>query len=182
MTGPSIHDLEPQLAANRRYWTGWSGDEPDVDLPIYHSGIPQGLLNGVLRVRNSSLDGAIRQAKRQLDGSPWVWWVGDDSDDGVAEGLLAAGAEQVSLLPIMAMDLAAEQPVPAIPNGLTIRQATDRPDIEAFVGAYAEPMGSPPTASTRWSSGNSTILRASRRLSASLGSSTAGPSQRQLLA
>jgi hypothetical protein len=46
---PSIHDLGPQLAANRQYWCGWTGAEPDADLPIYRTDIEHGLLNGVLR-------------------------------------------------------------------------------------------------------------------------------------
>lgn len=60
----SIHDLEPQLAANRRYWTGWSSTpaDPGSDLPIYRKDIAYPLLNGLLRVRDRSLDEALKQA------------------------------------------------------------------------------------------------------------------------
>ncbi|GFJ93678.1 hypothetical protein [Phytohabitans rumicis] len=105
----SIHDLEPQLAANRRYWTGWAGvggaDEPDADVPIYRTDIPHSLLNGVLRIRNQSLDQAVETAKQRLAGSVWRWWVGADSDAGTADGLLALGATQFADLPIMAVDV-----------------------------------------------------------------------------
>ncbi|HTJ37810.1 MAG TPA: hypothetical protein VL738_31645 [Dactylosporangium sp.] len=28
----AIHDVDPQFAANRRYWCGWAGTSPDGDL------------------------------------------------------------------------------------------------------------------------------------------------------
>jgi hypothetical protein len=88
----SIHDLKPLLAANRRYWCGWAGAQPDTDLPIYRTDIKHGLLNGVMRVRDWPLDQAIKEANRLLTGSSWLWWVGEDSDEGTAEGLIARGA------------------------------------------------------------------------------------------
>jgi hypothetical protein len=105
----AIRDLQPQLAANRRYWTGLAGaggaDDPGADLPIYRTGIAHPLMNGVLRVREVPLDDAVAEARQRLDGSGWAWWVGADSDEGTAEGLMARGAEEIMTLPIMALDL-----------------------------------------------------------------------------
>ncbi|MFB9831280.1 GNAT family N-acetyltransferase [Actinoallomurus acaciae] len=142
MTEHSIHDLEPQLAANRRFWTGWAEAAPDVDLPIYRSNIPHALFNGVMRARDVPLGEAIAEAKRRLAGSSWSWWVGDDSDDGVAEHLLAHGARETTLMPIMAVDLTDVVEAPA-PEGLAIRHVTDRPGLRELVCAYAGPLGFP---------------------------------------
>src|SRR4051794_10126725 len=105
MTPYSIYDLEPQLAANRRFWTGWAEAVPDVDLPIYRSDLPHPLFNGVMRARDVPLDEAIPYARRRLAGSQWSWWVADDSDEDVAERLLAHGARQTTRMPVMAADL-----------------------------------------------------------------------------
>lgn len=140
MTQPAIHDLLPQLAANRRYWTGWSGAEPDADLVIYRTNLTHPLLNGVLRVRDQPLDEAIQEAQEQLKGATWSWWAGVDSDDGTADGLLARGAEQVGDVPVMALDLTTLVPGFVAPDGLTIRPVTGRDEITKYVRAYAEPL------------------------------------------
>src|SRR5215469_4676671 len=105
MTVESIHDLEPQLAANRQYWCGWAGARPDTDLPIYRTDIKHVLLNGVMRVRDWPLDKAIEEARRVLTGSPWSWWVSADSDEGTADDLIASGAELALAMPVMAVDV-----------------------------------------------------------------------------
>jgi ribosomal protein S18 acetylase RimI-like enzyme len=140
MTTQSIHDLEPQLAANRRYWCGWAGAPSDTDLPTYRTDIQHVLLNGVLRIRNRPLDDAIVAAKQQLHGSPWCWWVGSDSDDGTAEGLIAHGAEQISSMPIMAVDVTSVAEAES-PADMTIRPATGRAGIREYVETYAGPLG-----------------------------------------
>jgi GNAT superfamily N-acetyltransferase len=143
MTHLSIDDLQPQLAANRRYWAGWAGAEPETDLPIYRTDIAHRLLNGVLRVRNRPLDESIDEARTRLKGSSWSWWVGADSDEGTADGLLAHGAQQIGDLPIMALDVSAVPTVPrfSVPDGLTIRPVTGRDEMTKYVRAYAEPLG-----------------------------------------
>lgn len=140
MTTSSIHDLAPQLAANRRYWCGWAGTQADTDLPIYRTGIAHPLLNGVLRVRNRPLDAAIAEAHERLDGSPWGWWVGGDSDEGTIDGLLARGGKQIGDMPVMAIDVATVADVPA-PADLKIQTVTGRVAMEEYVGAYAGPLG-----------------------------------------
>ena len=143
MTTNSIHDLQPQLSANRRFWTGWSGSEPDTELPIYRTDIDQPLLNGVLRTRHQPLDHAIDKAKRQLTGSTWSWWVGDDSEPGTAKGLVARGAEQIIEMPIMAIDVAGLATVDDDAADLDIRQVSGRTEMIDYVRAYAEPLGFP---------------------------------------
>lgn len=136
----SIHDLGPQLAANRRYWCGWAGVSPDGDLPIYRTDLGNDLLNGVLRVHNRPLDEAIAEAKEQLAGSRWFWWVGADSDDGTAEGLLARGAVHAAHLPVMAVDVTTVTG-PELPAELEIWPVTEPADMREYVAAYAGPLG-----------------------------------------
>ncbi|MBG6105998.1 ribosomal protein S18 acetylase RimI-like enzyme [Micromonospora vinacea] len=140
MTKYSIHDLEPQLAANRRYWCGWAGARPDTDLPTYRTDIPHPLLNGVLRVRGRQLDDAIAEVKRHLTGSRWGWWVGADSDEGTAEGLLERGAEQIGDMPIMAVDVTTVAEA-AAPADLKIRTVVGPVGMREYVAAYAGPLG-----------------------------------------
>lgn len=140
MTAHTLHDLPPQLAANRYYWCGWSGDQPDTDLPIYRSDVRHGLLNGVLRVRNRPLDEAVEEARRVLAGSRWLWWVGDDSDPGTAEGLLARGAEPAGGMPIMAIDVTAVAPADP-PADLKIAPVSGPDETAEYVRAYAGPLG-----------------------------------------
>jgi len=142
MTVTSIHDLEPQLAANRRYWTGWDdqSDKPDSDLPIYRTDIPHPLMNGVLRIRDRSLEIAVETARQRLGGSVWAWWVGPDSDEGTADELLARGATPVVQMPIMAVDIAGVTPADR-PAGLKTQTITGRDEMTEYVGAYAGPLG-----------------------------------------
>ncbi|GIG02921.1 GNAT family N-acetyltransferase [Catellatospora citrea] len=136
----TLHDLGLQLAANRQYWAGWAGADPDADLAVYRSDIRHGMLNGVLRVRDRPLDEAITEARQRLAGSRWVWWVGADSDEGTAEGLLAAGARQVSGPPVMAVDVTTVANVEA-PADLKIVTVAERAQMSEYVAAYAEPLG-----------------------------------------
>ncbi|GAA2186782.1 GNAT family N-acetyltransferase [Micromonospora lupini] len=138
----SIHDLEPQLAANRRYWCGWAGTDPDTDLPTYRTDVPHPLLNAVLRVRDRPLDEAITEARKHLTGSHWGWWVGTDSDEGTAEGLLERGAEQIADMPIMAVDVTTVADV-AAPTDLEIGLAVEPSELREYVEAYAGPLGIP---------------------------------------
>jgi ribosomal protein S18 acetylase RimI-like enzyme len=136
----SIDDLQPQLAANRRFWCGYANADPGTDLTIYRSGIDFPLHNGVMRVRNWPLDQAIEKARQELSGVPWSWWVGADSDEGTAEGLLALGAKETGEVPVMAVEVttvaAAE-----VPAGLKIAAVTGPDEIREYVRAYAGPLG-----------------------------------------
>ncbi|MEU8381831.1 GNAT family N-acetyltransferase [Streptosporangium sp. NPDC048865] len=140
----SVRDLQPQLAANRRYWTGLAGaggaDDPGAGLPIYRTGVAHPLMNGVLRVRDVPLDDAVAEARRRLDGSVWAWWVGADSDEGTAERLVARGAEEIATLPVMALDLDRIATSEA-PGDLGFRTITDATEMAEYVGTFAAPMG-----------------------------------------
>jgi GNAT superfamily N-acetyltransferase len=109
MTVKRATDLEPQLANCRAYWLGWgAADRADGDLTYYRSGLGNGQLNGVLRLRGSDegeVGRALAEAKRALAGVPWLWWVGPDSAPGVADGLLEQGAESLGAMPVMAVAL-----------------------------------------------------------------------------
>lgn len=140
MTVQSIHDLRPLLAANRKFWCGWSGSLPDTDLPIYRSDVQHPLLNGVLRVRNWPVARAFDEAERVLRGVRWSWWVSDDSDPGTAGPLIARGAVQTGDLPVMAVDVTAYNAV-APPPELWVRPVTGRAEMHEYVRAYAKPLG-----------------------------------------
>ncbi|WP_326626772.1 GNAT family N-acetyltransferase [Nonomuraea fuscirosea] len=141
----SIRDLQPQLAANRRYWTGLAGagnaDDPSAGLPIYRTGIAHLLMNGVLRVRDVPLDDAVSEARQRLDGSVWAWWVGADSAEGTAEGLMARGADQIMTLPIMALDLHGTAMDEAPGSDLRFRTVTEAAEMAEYVATFAAPMG-----------------------------------------
>ncbi|MFI5843274.1 GNAT family N-acetyltransferase [Catenuloplanes sp. NPDC051500] len=141
MTDALLDDLAPQLALNRTYWLGWNGGsgDPDADLPVYRTGIPHALLNGVARVRGLPIKEAIEEAHERLAGTRWIWWVGADSDPGTAEALEAHGATAAGSVPIMARDLTALPGVPTV-DGLTIGEPGDLHD---YVRGYAAPNGLP---------------------------------------
>ncbi|GIJ45448.1 acetyltransferase [Virgisporangium aliadipatigenens] len=136
----SVHDLAPQTANLRAHWVAWGGaPDPDDALVYYRSGLQHPMLNGVLRLRDRPLDEAATEVERRLAGLPWRWWVGPDSDPGVAAGLAARGYVRRGAVPIMAMGLD-RIPEPPLPDGLTIA----RSDAAEYVGAYAGPFGVPP--------------------------------------
>ncbi|WP_203898621.1 GNAT family N-acetyltransferase [Virgisporangium aliadipatigenens] len=133
--------IRAQTANLRAYWLGWGG-EIGTDLPVYRSGLRHPLLNGVLRVQHQSAEAALAEAGRRLAGVPYVWWVGPDSRPGLADELVALGANRMSRLPLMAVDLArvpAEEP----PPGLTIRQVTSRADLIDYADVCAEAFAIP---------------------------------------
>jgi GNAT superfamily N-acetyltransferase len=133
----SIDDVQPQLSNLRSYWLGWgSSDGADDGLPIYQSGLPYPLLNGVLRISDQSVDTALARARQRLGETPHLWWIGADSAPGTLEQLLARGAEVKSTLPVMAIDLARVTEV-AVP-GLEITQVADRPELTEYVETYAD--------------------------------------------
>jgi ribosomal protein S18 acetylase RimI-like enzyme len=139
----SIHDIAPQLGNLRAYCLSWgSPDDPDDDFPIFRSGLPHALLNGVARLRKRPLDEALAEVRHRLDGVPGVWWVGEDSDADVADGLLARGLEAGSTLPVMAVRL---DDVPDVsgPRGLVIEQVTDTAMLTEYVQAYSGPFSVP---------------------------------------
>lgn len=140
MSKISVDDLEPQLAANRRYWTGWSGADADADLVLYRTDIQHVLLNGVLRVRHRSLDTAVQEACDRLDGSEWNWWVASDSDVGTEQELISRGAELRAELPIMAIDID-DAVRTEKPGDIQVRPVVAGPEMREYVAAYSGPLG-----------------------------------------
>ncbi|HEX4254275.1 MAG TPA: GNAT family N-acetyltransferase [Streptosporangiaceae bacterium] len=138
-----IWDLGPQLANNRVFWLGFGAeDRQDNGLTLYRSGLPDSQLNGVLRVAPGSLNRTcVPAAQRWLDGVPWRWWAGPDSDPELPVQLLSGGAELVQTQPVMSVDLDRVTPAEPVP-GLDIREVTDG-DLGAWVRAYAPSFGVP---------------------------------------
>lgn len=124
--------IDEVLAANRAYLLGWNSG-PVVD-DLYRSEVPHAPLNGVVRAFGRPLAEAYEEAGERLAGLPRVWWVGEDSDPGTAEGLVLLGAEPVAELPVMVAEVAAASVVPQ-PSGLDIAETRD---IVEFVTAYAQ--------------------------------------------
>jgi hypothetical protein len=69
--------------------------------------------------------------------------VSADSDEGTAEGLLARGAEEISDMPVMAIDVTTVADIPA-PPALTIRAVTEVGEIKEYVETYAGPLSTNP--------------------------------------
>jgi GNAT superfamily N-acetyltransferase len=139
-----IWDLEPQLANCRAFWLGFGAeDRQDSGLALYRSGLPDAQLNGVLRVAPGSLNRTcVPAARRWLDGVPWRWWAGPDSDPELPVQLMAGGAELVQTQPVMAVDLDRVTPGEPVP-GLVIRPVTDD-DLGDWVRAYGPSFGVAP--------------------------------------
>lgn len=126
--------VAPLLAAHRAYLRGWDPDRPgDSDLVVYRSGVPHWTFNGVARARGRDAADALATARRRLDGLPWLWWVGPDSDPGLADDLVALGGTAVARMPIMAIDLSLVTPAEA-PPGVSIAA---HHEVADFVTAYA---------------------------------------------
>src|SRR6201996_3900821 len=139
-----IHDLEPQLAHNRAFWLGYGHEDRQDDvITLYRSGLADAQVNGVLRVAPGQLDhGLVQGARRRLDGVPWTWWTGPDSDPGLPALLRDCGAELAQTAPKMAVDLdrvTAGEPVP----GLAIREVASG-ELGAWVRAWGPSFGVPP--------------------------------------
>jgi GNAT superfamily N-acetyltransferase len=140
----SIHDVAAQAANLRAHWVAWGGTrDPDDALVLYRSGLAHGLLNGVLRLRGRPFDEAAVEAERRLAGVPWRWWVGPDSDAGVARGLAERGYQRRGGMPVMATRLD-RIPDPPRPDGLTIDRVDAPAGVPEYVEAYASSFGVTP--------------------------------------
>jgi GNAT superfamily N-acetyltransferase len=139
-----IHDLEPQLANNRAFWLGYgSEDRQDDGITLYRSGLADAQLNGVLRVAPGNLDrDLVRAARQRLDGVPWTWWTGPDSDPGLPGLLRDSGAGLEQIAPKMAVDLDRFMPGEPVP-GLAIREVATV-ELGDWVRAYGPSLGVPP--------------------------------------
>lgn len=152
----SLDDVAPMLANSRSYWHGWGGGagDADGDFVWHRTGVPHPLLNGVMRVRNTDLAAALDESRARFDGGPWLWWVGPDSDPGTADALLAAGAVEAMVFPVMAVPLD-EIPDRPAPPGLRITRAESPTEVATFVSTYSPPL---------WVSGNAVDATVEREL------------------
>lgn len=140
----SISDLEPQFANAHAYWLGWGGTEGSgSELTLYRSGVAHPQLNGVLRLRDGEMDRAIAEARKRLDGVPWMWWVGHDSRPGVSEDLLAHGATAVGAMPVMAVEIDRVTEIGGPPE-LTIEEVSGPDALADWVQAYGPSYGVTP--------------------------------------
>ncbi|MFJ2647332.1 GNAT family N-acetyltransferase [Streptomyces sp. NPDC087420] len=143
----SIHDSAPQFANSRDYYFGY-GDKKRSDDPefmIYRSHLMKPRRNGVLRYTRGGggLDAAIARAHAELDPVPWLWWVGADSSAGLADQLLARGAAQVGVLPLMAAEID-RLAVPAAPPGVRVEEVNGPQELAAWVASYSPSFGLTP--------------------------------------
>lgn len=129
------------MANLRAHWLAWgSSSGLDADHAVYRSGLPHRLLNGVLRVRGCAVEDAAAEAEKQLSGVPWRWWIGPDSDPGVAHALEGRGYARVGSMPIMAAGLD-KVPEPPLPAGLTVERVGTSERLADYVDAYASSFG-----------------------------------------
>ncbi|GAA4988748.1 GNAT family N-acetyltransferase [Kitasatospora paranensis] len=137
----SLHEISLHMANLRAHWLAWGGsDSIHEDLIVYRSGLQHGLLNGVLRLSGRSVPEAAPEAEQQLADLPWRWWVGPDSDAGVAGALLERGYSRIGSMPVMAVRLD-QMSEPPPPVGLVI-ECVDGPDgVRDYVVAYASSFG-----------------------------------------
>jgi ribosomal protein S18 acetylase RimI-like enzyme len=142
MSTTRVTDLEPQLANCRDYWLGWGAvDRADDDLTYYRSGVEHAQFNGVLRLQGHlPLDQAADRARRLMAGVPWVWWVGPDSPADTGDGLVARGAEQVEVKPVMAIGLDRLASV-EVPSRLRIETVDTMVDLTEWVHVYSASFG-----------------------------------------
>jgi GNAT superfamily N-acetyltransferase len=139
--------LDAQLANCRDYWLAWGwAARVDGTISYYRSGVPDGQLNGVLRIATGELvDACAGQLIEQLRGVPWLWWVGADSGPDVANRLTAHGAEHVGTVPVMTRSL--DRPVTYdLPAEVTIEVVETDAALAEWVSVYCTCFGVPTTA------------------------------------
>jgi GNAT superfamily N-acetyltransferase len=137
----STDHLEPQLANARDYWRGFARTaRTEGSVTLYRSDVSDHMYNGVLRVHSNSAADMLAQIRPRLAGVPWIWWVGPDSSEGLAEELLANGAEQAAIMPVMAVDLDSVVDVDG-PPGLDIQEVKDWDTLQEWVRVYGLSLG-----------------------------------------
>jgi GNAT superfamily N-acetyltransferase len=140
MASPHL-DLEAPMASIRDFWLGYGGEErTDGDLTVFRSGLPDPQLNGVLRMRGGDLDEALAQVSQQLAGVPWYWHAGPDSYPGLPADLIARGAAEAEVMPLMTVPLD-RVTAPEGPPGLVITELTEPAELGEWVRCYAPSFG-----------------------------------------
>jgi ribosomal protein S18 acetylase RimI-like enzyme len=142
MASPHL-DLEAPMASIRDFWLGYGGEHRSGgDLTVFRSGLPDPQLNGVLRMRGGDLDEAIANVTAQLAGVPWFWHAGPDSYPGLHADLVARGAAEAAMMPLMTVPLD-QVTMPAGPPGLVISELTDPAELGEWVRCYGPSFGIP---------------------------------------
>ena len=132
-----MHDA--LLANFRSYWLGFHRLSGGDGITSYHSGVPLGMYNGVLRVVEGT---TIDAAKRIFGETPWVWWAGPDSPPEIGDKLLAGGAQAGPTFSIMKLELGKRAPV-AVPARLAIGHVKGDTALASWVAGFAPNFGVP---------------------------------------
>lgn len=141
-----IADLEPQLANCRDYWLGWGVQErKDGYLSLFRSGLADGQVNGVMRLRDADrAEEALTEAAKLFDGLPFTWWAGPDSAPGVRDRLVDGGARKEGTMPVMAVRTD-EVRHAAGPGGLRVQMIGDSVgELSDWVRTYSPSFGLAP--------------------------------------
>lgn len=127
-------DVEPQLANCTGFWLGYGAElRQDGPLALFRSGVQHPLFNGVRRTQ-VSLEDAWERARQATAGTPWQWWVGEDSAPGVADDLRRRGAVLAASLPVMALEVGRVR-LSAPPAGLIVGEVGPA-DIDEWVHVW----------------------------------------------
>lgn len=131
------------MASIREFWLGYGGEHRSAgDLTVFRSGMPDPQLNGVLRMRGRDLDEALAQVSPRLAGVPWYWHAGPDSYPGLCADLLARGATEAEVMPLMTVPLD-RVAAPEGPPGLVITELTGPAGLGEWVRCYTPSFGIP---------------------------------------
>ncbi len=140
-----LAELGLQLANIRTYLLGY-GEEyrSDGDLVLFRSGVLLDTLNAVIRVPPGDPAEPLREAARRMAGVPWQILAGPDSDPGLPDALLGAGAAELAVCPIMAV-----RPERAVPGGgaavgVEITELAGTDGLAGWVDCYGPLFGIPP--------------------------------------
>jgi GNAT superfamily N-acetyltransferase len=137
----STAQLEPQLANARDYWSGFARIPRAAGaVTLYRSDVADPMYNGVLRVRSGYVAELLTDIAPRMARVPWLWWVGPDSRDGLAEELLANGAVPFATMPVMAIDLNAVVDE-AGPPELDVEEVKDVDVLQDWVRTYGLSFG-----------------------------------------
>ena len=131
------------MASIRDFWLGYGSEHRSTgDLTVFRSGLPDPQLNGVLRMRGGDLDEAIADVTARLAGVPWFWHAGPDSYPGLHADLVARGAVEAEMMPLMTVPLD-RVTIPDGPPGLVISQLADPAELGEWVRCYGPSFGIP---------------------------------------
>lgn len=125
----------------RSYWHAYGyALRMNEGMTLYRAGAQHPQLNGVMWMGAGDLADKVALARRQLQGVPWHWWVGPDSDPATLETLLSQGGTRIGSAPVMVVPTDAVNEI-AAPAELEIEQVQSPESMREWVTAYAPAMG-----------------------------------------